>query len=250
MTNRPATADRLQPVLSAMLDGQLTDGQIADLRRLLRTDPAARRQYIRQVNTHVMLQWTNALPDAHGEQPAVSGGQGTGGRQESSGLGRGSDADNQQSGINDQQSFVPPIILDLSPAPHSPFFTLHSPVGAFFFSYLMGALLLGIGLLVGLAWRTSRDQQVVHSPVGQTPTIEQPASETPLVAGYTGTADCHWTDPKTEAFDRDGVPLGRKFALASGFIEITYARGPGLSCKAHARMKSSRPPAASFRLAS
>ena len=31
MTNHPASADRLQPLLSAMLDGQLTDGQIAEL---------------------------------------------------------------------------------------------------------------------------------------------------------------------------------------------------------------------------
>ena len=50
-------------------------------------------------------------------------------------------------------------------------------------------------------------------------------AETPLVGRVTGTADCHWADPKTEAFDRDGVPLGRKYALASGFLEITYNTG-------------------------
>ena len=39
--------DRLQPLLSAMLDGEPTDQQIAELRRLLRDVPEARRQYFR-----------------------------------------------------------------------------------------------------------------------------------------------------------------------------------------------------------
>ena len=39
--------NRLQPLLSAMLDGEPTDQQIAELRRLLRDVPEARRQYFR-----------------------------------------------------------------------------------------------------------------------------------------------------------------------------------------------------------
>ena len=122
MTNHPASADRLQPLLSAMLDGQLTDGQIAELRRLLRTDPAARRQYVRQVNTHVMLQWINAPPDADGGQPAVSSGQWTAERQEVQGSGFRVYEDRQsQSAIfhpSHHSRFVP----------HSPLSTLHSPL--------------------------------------------------------------------------------------------------------------------------
>ena len=133
--------------------------------------------------------------------------------------------DNHQSTIINQQSTIAPIILDLSPAFHSPLFALHSPVGGFVFSYLTAALLLGIGLMVGLAWRITRDQQVVEDPGHRTPAVAQPVPETPLVGRVTGAVDCRWADPKTEAFDRDGVSLGRKFALASGFLEITYDTG-------------------------
>ena len=46
-----------------------------------------------------------------------------------------------------------------------------------------------------------------------------------MVGRITGMVDCRWADPATEAFDRDDVPLGRKYALASGFMEITYNSG-------------------------
>lgn len=57
MIENRTNSDRLQPLLAAMLDGQLRDEQIAELRRLLAADPAARKQYVRQVATHGMLQW-------------------------------------------------------------------------------------------------------------------------------------------------------------------------------------------------
>jgi hypothetical protein len=117
----------------------------------------------------------------------------------------------------DREIFVaPPIILDLSPVRRAPLFTLHSPVGGFLFSYLTATLILGIGLLVGWTWKISHDRQAVLGPARQ---------ETPLAGRITGIVDCRWADPKTEAFDRDDVPLGRRYALASGFIEITYDTG-------------------------
>ena len=45
----------------------------------------------------------------------------------------------EQSTIVDRPSSIPPIVLDLSPTLHSPLFTLHSPVGSFLFSYVVGA---------------------------------------------------------------------------------------------------------------
>ena len=108
----------------------------------------------------------------------------------------------------------------------------------------MGALLLGIGLLVGLAWRISHDQQVVQVPAGPAPTVAHPASAAPLVGRVTGTADCRWAtwtvdsrqwavgseseipNPKSQIPSPNFlVPLGAKFNVTSGLMEITYDTG-------------------------
>ena len=66
-------------------------------------------------------------------------------------------------------------------------------------------------------------QEVLPWPDGRPP---EPSSKSPpLVGRITGMVDCRWADPTTKASDRDGVPLGRKYALASGFMEITYDTG-------------------------
>ena len=192
MTNHSATADRLQPLLSAMLDGQLTGGQITKLRRLLRTDPAARRQYVRQVNAHVMLQWMNAPPDADGGQPASS---------------------------------IPPIILNLSPNLHSPLFTLRSPVGGLLFSYSMASLSLALVLLVAWTWKISVDREIPQVVLSQAVPGANSESPIPTVGRITGVVECRWADSENAAFDGDSVSLGRKLALASGFLEITYDTG-------------------------
>ena len=72
----------------------------------------------------------------------------------------------------------------------------------------------------------------------------------PLVGRITGMVDCQWADPATEACERDSVPLGRKYALASGFMEITYDTGAKVILQGPALMRSNRPAAASSRWAS
>ena len=62
--------DRLQPLLSAMLDGEPTDQQIAELRRLLRDVPEARRQYFRLLAAHAVMKWSYALPGTFGRRSA------------------------------------------------------------------------------------------------------------------------------------------------------------------------------------
>jgi hypothetical protein len=46
-----------------------------------------------------------------------------------------------------------------------------------------------------------------------------------FVGRVTGTVDCRWSDSKTGTGDYAYVPLGRKYALASGLMEITYDTG-------------------------
>ena len=224
MAEQPLEFEELSALVAALCDGTIDGEGFARLEQLLAADPAARRWYIAYMDLHGDLCWDHL--------PGESSGFTVQGLGEAVGSDDGSEVGGQWSQISNPQSpipipfpLAPPIIVDVSPTVRFPLFALHSPVGAFVFSYLAGALLLGIGLLLGLAWRISRDQQIVLSPVRQTSTVVEPASETPLVARVTGTADCHWADPKTKALDRDGVPLGRKFAMASGCVEITYGMG-------------------------
>ena len=191
-----------------LLEGALGPADRRRLEEMLLADPAALEYYSDYVDVHCLLHWQHAQAES-GEQVVDSG--------------QGSETANQQSTIHNPQSFVPPIILDLSPAPHTPFFNLNSPVGGFLFSYTTAALMLGLALLVGWTWKIHYDRQLAEHSPPQGPGAEQP--ETPLVGRITGAVDCQWADPATEAFERDGVPLGRQYVLLSGFLEITYDSG-------------------------
>jgi hypothetical protein len=118
-----------------------------------------------------------------------------------------------------------PIVLDLSPAFHVPPLSLHSPVGNFVFSYVVGAVLLGIGLLIGWTWRSHYNQQFIQNAPQHFPMGDKSEVEPQFVGRITGLADCRWDASSFEAFDRDDVPLGRKYSLISGFMEITYDTG-------------------------
>ena len=107
----------------------------------------------------------------------------------------------------------------------------------------MGAVLLGIGLLIGWTWRISLRSAGCPSRKGDRSDLAGrregapkrtgpvtfppggPQMEPQPVARITAMADCRWIDPATEAFALEEVPLGRKFALASGLLEITYDSG-------------------------
>ena len=53
-----------------------------------------------------------------------------------------------------------------------------------------------------------------------------PEPEMVFVGRVTGMSDdCQWADQKTGTFNYAYVPLGRKYALASGLMEITYDTG-------------------------
>jgi hypothetical protein len=63
----------------------------------------------------------------------------------------------------------------------------------------------------------------------QTPsaTTDKAASETqmPFVGRITGMVDCQWSDPNTAVPGPVAVPLGRRYALSAGLLEITYDTG-------------------------
>ncbi len=46
-----------------------------------------------------------------------------------------------------------------------------------------------------------------------------------FVGRITGMTDCQWSNPDTAAFLGSSVPLGRKYALSAGLMEVTYDTG-------------------------
>ena len=126
----------------------------------------------------------------------------------------------------------PPMVLDLSPTLEPSLFTLRSPIGALVFSHVLAAVILGMFLLVGLAWRVSlnpasdvNDINIVlqHKPVS-------------VIGRITALADCRWRQwsvtsgqgpniSKTKDLGPKTVFLGDRFVLASGLMEITYNTG-------------------------
>jgi hypothetical protein len=189
----PTGQNELFDLLEALCNGAITPADHQRLEERLAADPAARQFYFDYLDLHLHLQqWRRARAMPAGVD-------------------------------SNQPSFVPPIILDQSPARHSPLFTLQSSVGGFLFSYTMAALILGLVLLVGWTWKIHYDRQIVRDAPRRVPTAD--VSESSLVGRITGTADCRWADSTANASQHDSVSLGREYALLAGFLEITYDSG-------------------------
>jgi hypothetical protein len=195
MSQRRTSIAELDALVAAAIDGRLTEPDHARLAELLEKDDGSREYYVEHVVLHAMLGWEHA-PPLDAAEP-----------------------------IGNQQHPVPPIVLDLSPTVRESLSTsLFSP-GGFLFSYVMATAILGIGLLIGLGWKVSRYRQIAQ---GDSPTVlplNRPEVKSEVVGSITGMADCQWVDPATKVSDRDSVPLGHKFALARGLLEISYHSG-------------------------
>jgi hypothetical protein len=221
-----SAADRsVAELLASLCDETISPEEAQRLDRLICTEPAVRRAYLEYLDLHARLSYQfhrppEAMPvGMDSEKWTVDSEEGSGSTVQ------GSELQDPKSQIQNPSPVIPPIILDGSPGLHSPLFALHSPVGGFLFSYTMSALLVGIGLLVGWTWRISqyREPHVVRSPASHAPEIDRPESS--IVGRITGMVECRWADPTTETFERAYVPAGRKYALASGVMEITYETG-------------------------
>jgi hypothetical protein len=113
-----------------------------------------------------------------------------------------------------------PVVIEGPPAMSPSFGSL----GGFLVSYSVAAVIVAIGMLVGWAWQLSVNQEVAQD--GSRPSKAlHPEPEMVFVARVTGMADCVWADRKTETMNHARVPLGRKYALAAGLMEITYDTG-------------------------
>jgi hypothetical protein len=93
-------------------------------------------------------------------------------------------------------------------------------------AYLVATVIFGIGLLVGALIHVSHSPQVADQlHPRSSPLDTRPSPGMNFVGRITAMVDCQWADKSEAAINGAHVPLGRKYALSSGFMEITYDSG-------------------------
>ncbi len=209
----------LSLLLSAMLDGQMTDAEESRLAELLRDNPDAQESYLDYCRTHALLRQELGgrcdVAALAGEEAVAAAGSAVEPPGPLAKIGN-----RRFLGDNPPASAPFPSIVLQPFSDQNPAF---APLGNFVFSYSLAALIIGVGMLIGWACKVS-NQQVASAPPPP-PAIARHQPQVIFVGRVTGMVDCRWSDAKTATTEYAYVPLGRKYALASGLMEITYDSG-------------------------
>ncbi len=223
--NASKSQNELLDLFDSLLGGAIAPPEHERLQKLLADDPAARRIYFDYLDMHLHLrQWQKA--EATAEQRDE--GRGMAG---SPAIDVSVDADNFAVGA----AVELPHQLDLEPQiPNPPFpslSTTHYPlpttpfVGSWAFSCMVATVIMGVMLLVFWAIKITHHQHIAEAPSQSVPSDARP--EMVFVGRITGMVDVKWSDdprylpPPDFAY----VPLGRKYKLDSGLLQITYDSG-------------------------
>ena len=180
----------LDGLIDLVLDGLHATNDSRRLNEILRTDLEACRHYVAYMKLHGQLTW-----------------------------GDGIKADSKR-GIADLEISDPPLVVpSLSPL-LSP---LSSPfVGGPVFSYMVATLVLCVMILGAWAYKITRDAPIaINAPAPSL--IEKDALRS--VARITGMKDCQWPADAIVPMVGSYVPLGRKYSLDAGLLEISYESG-------------------------
>lgn len=190
--------ERLLGLLESLCDGRISPAEHERLQERLAADVDARQLYFDYVDLRLQLrQW---------QRTALS----------------------EQRAREDAQTApaCAPIVIQTDPSMPTPFAPPYASIGGFAFSYVVASLLVGFGLLLGWACQISVLQPDHQSAqVAPTPAPAHPEREVVFVGRVTGEFSCEWSDPATATLCYANVPLNRKYALASGLLEITYNTG-------------------------
>ncbi|MBN1393688.1 MAG: hypothetical protein JW959_01465 [Pirellulales bacterium] len=199
--------DEISPQLEALLAAACREDAAADELRALEqaaADPASMRLLVDYLQLNTDLQWL-IYRQSNAERCLAM-------------LGIEPARDPFSRREEDLKTIDPPLAvpsLSPLPSPLSPSF-----VGGPVFSYIVATVVLCLMLLGGWAYKVSH---VSPSMPGLAKREETPA---PIFVGrVTGMKDCRWADHNTQTYVGSSVSLDRRYALASGLLEITHESG-------------------------
>ena len=197
MNPMPTVTPEVRSLIEAVCDGMANDVQVRNLESLLLADEEARNFYVDLLDLDAKLQRL---------------------------------VGSLQEGDAALREFIAfELMSSQQPTPAFVSTTLHTTLGYFSegmpLAYLLATMIVGVGLLIGSQIYVSGPEQVAWqlSPATNDKGTHDP--QVPFVGRITGMVDCRWSDPQTEAHNGASVPLGRKYALSSGLMEITYDTG-------------------------
>ena len=205
--NRDQKRSEVYDLADALLSGAISAEQSRRLADLVGGDDESLRHYIRFMYDSATLgQWGSEDEMVAGESPV-------GAVERGGGPAVGSVSAAAVSG--DSSGLAPPAFALRS-------YSLNS-VGGTVLSYVIVTLLLAVGVIAARLWEPAVGPQQLARKAGvrAAPSVGEPA----IVATITAAVDCRWAEPATATSDGAAVPLGRRYALESGILEIRYASG-------------------------
>ncbi len=218
----PPADSELARLVESMCDGAITPAEGRRLESLLAGDREAQLFYVAYLDLHAQVQWMtrgNRNDECGMMNDEFPAGTIPGDVHPSSFIPHPSDA---------PEPLIPPIIIHASPFSPPP-----SLVGSWLFSYGVATLLMGVAVLISWVWKVSHDYSLdiaknsreLTAPGDSLSGAVSPRLDEPQYVGrISGTAGCRWADPRT-APGNETIPLGRKYELASGLLEISYQSG-------------------------
>ncbi len=220
MTPSTDKYDGLYTLLDDLCDGSISASNAARLDCLLQEDPAARREYLSYLDVHAGLGLLSGKPLASYSDDAVV---------------LLSDGAAAQHTVGAAVEL--PHQLDLeprTPSPEPPFPSLSTTnyplptsdfVGSWAFSYMVATVIMGVTILGFWAYKITHHQHIAEAPSQSVPSDVR--QEMVFVGRITGMVDVKWSDDPhylpPPGFAH--VPLGRKYKLDSGLMQITYDSG-------------------------
>ena len=213
------SSSEFSSLMSNLVEGGLTPSQFDQLAQILEADPAARAVYRDHLSVHAMLywRWHQQASETHQKSPRDSSSNAT--------------SDDWTAPQSDSELSPPLPGID---SPTSSFFGIlshaaHGTIGFFSqelpFALLIATLVTCLGLLAGSVVYVSHHKQLADNGSAAKPTLPPVQFNLDYVGRVTGMVDVQWSDDQTATVHGANVFLGRKFALASGLMEITYDTG-------------------------
>jgi hypothetical protein len=218
MTSLIAPSTEFVDLMCHLTEGRISPQQASRLNELLCADPANSQHYVDFMLVVTGLRWMAGDGSPEGGMCRVGNGEP---------LECGQQVPNRPHSILSYD--VNPTVCDLQPSPRFTFLStaIHGTVGYFSsgwpVAYLIATVVVGLGMLIGSWLPAFYPQQIAKR--SSLPSRVAPELATELVGRITGMVDCKWSDVSAGAFNGEQVPLGRKYALASGLLEITYDTG-------------------------